>query len=204
MFDSKRHAALGATAAVLALASSVPARAASVHERGVISAVDGSVVKVKTRDGRDIMLDLAEGWNVAGVSKASVADITPGTFIGTATTGEDEGLKALEVVVFPEAMKGTGEGHYAWDLQPKSMMTNATVSHEVKATDGKTVTLSYKGGEKKVEIKDATPVVAVGSATRDDLVVGAKVFVAGPSEAADGKVEKGTVVVGKGGVTPPM
>lgn len=203
MLNLKRHAVPVALASIVALVAASSAQAEALHERGTITSVDGSIVKVKDRDGKDVMFNLDDGWKIVGASKATIADIKPGTFIGTATVGEDSGMKALEVVVFPEAMKGTGEGHYAWDLQPKTMMTNATVSNEVKGTDGKSVTLAYKGGEKKVEIKDATPIVMLGEATKADLVPGAKVFINAPGMAGD-KIEKGAVVVGKDGVTPPM
>ncbi len=203
MLNLKRHAAPVAMAAMLTLLAASAARADAVHERGTITSVDGSVVKVKDRDGKDVMFNLDDGWKIVGASKATIADIKPGTFIGTATVGEETGMKALEVVVFPEAMKGTGEGHYAWDLQPKTMMTNATVSNEVKGTDGKSVTLAYKGGEKKVDIKDSTPIVMLGEATKADLVSGAKVFINAPGMMGD-KIAKGAVVVGKDGVTPPM
>ena len=202
-FGFKRQAA--PVAVLLGLAAAGGARAESVHERGTITSVDGPVVHVKDRDGRDVVLNLDDGWKIVGASAATMADIKPGVYVGTATTGEDTGMKAVEVVVFPESMKGTGEGHYAWDLQPngKTMMTNATVSNEVKGTDGKTVTLAYKGGEKKVDIADDTPIVRIGEATRADLVPGAKVFVSGSGMSGD-KIEKGAVVVGKGGTTPPM
>ena len=205
MLDFKRPVASLAVAAALGLAVVASAQAEAVHERGTITSLDGSVLKIKDRDGKDVMLNLDDGWKIVGASKATMADIKPGTFIGTATVGEDTGMKALEVVVFPEAMKGTGEGHYAWDLQPggKTMMTNATVNNEVKGTDGKTVTLTYKGGEKKVEIKDSTPIVQLGEASKADLVPGAKVFVNASAMTGD-KLEKGAVVVGKDGVTPPM
>lgn len=204
-FGFKRHIAPVAAAAALGLAAAGSANADPIHERGTITSLDGSVLKIKDRDGKDVMLNLDDGWKIVGASKATMADIKPGTFIGTATTGEDAGMKAVEVVVFPEAMKGTGEGHYAWDLQPggKTMMTNATVNNEVKGTDGKTVTLTYKGGEKKVDIKDNTPIVQLGDATKADLKPGAKVFVNASAMTGD-KLEKGAVIVGVGGVTPPM
>ena len=104
------------------LAPGPAAAATPLHIRGTISSVDGSVVKIKTRDGRDVSFDLADGWSIGGIAKASMTDIKPGTFIGTATSQADDGaMKALEVVVFPEKMRGVGEGHYPWDLQPKSM-----------------------------------------------------------------------------------
>ena len=176
--------------------------ATPLHVRGTISSVDGTVVKIKTRDGRTVSFDLADGWSIGGIAKASMADIKPGTFIGTATTGETDSMKALEVVVFPEKMRGVGEGHYPWDLQPKSSMTNANVTHAVQGVDGQTVTLAYKGGEKTVTISADTPVVSVIDATPADLVADAPVFIATPAEQ-DGKLAKGFVAVGKGAV-PPM
>lgn len=203
MIMSKRHAAAVAVASCLVAGSAVSARAEAIHERGTITAVDGATVTIKDRDGKDVTLNLDDGWKIGGVAKATMADIKPGTFIGTATTGDETGLKALEVVVFPAAMKGTGEGHYAWDLQPKSMMTNATVDNEVKSTDGTTVKLSYKGGEKSVAIKDTTPIVQIVDATKADLVPGAKVFIVTP-KMTGAKLDAGFVAVGKDGVTPPM
>ncbi len=203
MPNIKRHAAVAAAVSVLAVGAASAVRAEPLHERGTIAAVDGAIVTVKDRDGKDVTLNLDDGWKIGGVARATMADIKPGTFIGTATSGEETGLKALEVVVFPAAMKGTGEGHYAWDLQPKSMMTNATVDNEVKSTDGKTVKLSYKGGEKTVAIKDSTPIVQIVDATRADLIPGAKVFIVTPT-VTDGRLASGFVAVGKDGVTPPM
>ena len=200
---SKRHAAAVAVASCLVAGSVAAARADTIHERGTVMAVDGATVTIKDRDGKTVTLNLDDGWKIGGVAKATMADIKPGTFIGTATSGEETGPKALEVVVFPAAMKGTGEGHYAWDLEPKSMMTNATVDREVKGTDGKTVTLSYKGGETTVAIDDATPIVRIVDAARADLVPGAKVFISTPG-IAGGRLEKGFLAVGKDGVTPPM
>ena len=204
-FAFKRHIAPVAIAAALGFAAVGSASAENVHERGTVTSLDGSVLKIKDNAGKDVMLNLDDGWKIVGASKATMADIKPGTFIGTATVGEDTGMKALEVVVFPESMKGTGEGHYAWDLQGsgKTMMTNATVNNEVKSTDGKSVTLTYKGGEKKVDIKDNTPIVQLGEATKADLKPGAKVFVNASGMTGD-KLEKGAVIVGVDGVTPPM
>ena len=196
-----RTAALAAVS--LAILAAQPAHAAAVHERGTVSVVAGSLVTVKSQDGKNLTFDLGDGWKVGGLEKGTMADIKPGTFIGTATSGDDTDMKALEVVVFPESMRGTGEGHYAWDLGSKSMMTNANVDNAVKGVDGQTVTLSYKGGEKKVQIKDTTPIVKPVDATKADLVPGAKVFIVTPGESG-GKLEAGRVVVGKDGITPPM
>ncbi len=181
------------------------AQAADVHVRGDVTAVDGSVVKIMTREGKAVSLDLAEGWKIIGVAKGSLAEIKPGSFIGTATLpGAADAMSALEVLVFPEGMRGTGEGHYPWDLQPRTMMTNATVSSAVKGVDGQTVTLAYKGGEKKVTIKETTPVVQIVDASKDDVKPGSKVFISTPSSEDGGKLAKGAILVGKDGITPPM
>ncbi len=180
------------------------ARAADVHVRGTVTAVDGSKITIHTREGKDVALTLGDNFKIAGVVKASMADIKPGTFIGSANTAGADGAKALEVVVFPEAMRGTGEGDYGWDLKPNSSMTNATVSNPVTGVDGQTVTLTYKGGEKKVKIGNDTPIVTIVPATAADITKGATVFVGGQENAAGDMVEKGFIAVGKDGATPPM
>ena len=111
-------------------------------------------------------------------------------------------MGALEVLIFPPAMKGTGEGSYGWDLKPDSSMTNATVADAVKGLDGRTVTVTYHGKEKKIAIPDGTPVVTIAGATKDDLVPGAVVFITAEKAAAGPIAHQ--VVVGKNGVVPPM
>ena len=195
---------LTATVAIPAVLGAQAATAADVHIRGTVASVEGSKVTVKTQDGKTVMLTLSDAWRYGGVTKASMADIKEGTFIGTANVADASGAKALEVVVFPDAMRGTGEGDYGWDLKPNSSMTNATVSNAVKGVDGQTVTLNYKGGQKKVTIAPETPIVTVGPATAADVKAGAAVFVAGSTGASPDMLEKGFIAVGKDGVIPPM
>jgi hypothetical protein len=196
---------LGAAAVALLLGSLMaPAEAAPIHVRGTIAAIDGSMLTVKTYDGRSVALDLAADWKLTGVVKGTMDDIKQGTFIGTASLpAEGDTGKAIEVVVFPESMRGAGEGHYPWDLKPSSMMTNATVNHSVEGVDGRTVTLDYKGGEKKVVIAPATPIVIIGPTDKADLKPGEHVFLAGEPDG-DTKMKGGFLVVGKDGITPPM
>jgi len=114
--------------------------------RGTVVSLDGSTLTVKTREGPASALALRSGWKVTGVAKASVEDIKPGDFVGIASLPTAAGGDgAVEVLVFPAALKGTGEGSYPWDLKPKTTMTNATVTNAVKDVDGRTVTLSYHG-----------------------------------------------------------
>lgn len=189
----------------VALASVGPAQAVErAHIRGTVAAVEGAAVTIKTTDGKTVGLTLDDGWKLGGLAPASLADVKQGTFIGTANVEDADGNKALEVVVFPEAMRGVGEGNYGWDLKPKSAMTNANVKSLVEGVEGRTVTLSYKGGEKKVTIAPDTPIVAAVPATKADVVAGAKVFVVGMPNADGTMLSDGFMAIGKDGVTPPM
>jgi hypothetical protein len=148
-----------------------------VRVRGTVVSVDGSTLVVHSREGADVSIHLADNWSVTGVVKASMSDIKQGAFIGTASLPRPDGsLRALEVLVFPEAMRGSGEGHYPWDLKPTSMMTNAAVGNVVDGVEGRTVTLSYKGGEKKVTIPVDAPIVTFADAAKTDVKAGAPVF----------------------------
>ena len=199
-----RHLALAAFGALListapALAEGTPARV-----RGSVVSLDGAKLVVHAKDGKDVSVSLADNFAALAVVKSSMADIKEGTFIGTATvTQPDSTLRSVEVVVFPDNLRGTAEGHYPWDLGPSSMMTNATVANAVKGVDGQTVTVTYKGGEKKIDIPDNVPVVALVPGDKADLKPGAVVFV--PSmRQTDGSLTSGAVLFGKDGVTPPM
>ena len=198
----------GALAVVAFFGVAVPpsAQAAeNVRVRGTIVGLEGSTLTVKTREGSDATLMLKPGFKVAGVAKASVEDIKPGDFVGIASLPTASGGDgAIEVLVFPPSMKGTGEGSYPWDLKPKSSMTNATVTNAVKGVDGRTLDLSYSGGkEKKISIPDGVPIVTFGPATEADLKPGATVFV--PAQKGDdGALATGFVLVGNNGIAPPM
>ncbi|KQS75228.1 hypothetical protein ASG25_20975 [Rhizobium sp. Leaf384] len=176
----------------------------AMRVRGTVESLEGNTLSVKTREGAEAKILLKDGWAVSSVAKASIDDIKTGDFVGIASLPTAEGGDgALEVLIFPAAMKGTGEGSYAWDLKPNSSMTNATVANAVKSVDGQTVTVTYKGKEKKIAIPAGTPVVTFAPAVKADLKAGATVFV--PSEkAADGTISSSRVVVGTNGVQPPM
>jgi hypothetical protein len=171
--------------------------------RGTISAVDGKSVTIATREGASVKVGLAKTWSVLLVSKTSASDIKPGSFVGVASTGTDADRTALEVLVFPEAARGSGEGHYPWDLQPRSMMTNATVATVAAGSDGERLKLDYKGGTQTIKVKPGTPIVTFAPASRSDATVGAKVF-ATATKAPDGSLTAARLLVGKDGLTPPM
>ena len=177
----------------------------AVRVRGTIVSLDGATLNVKSRDGTDVKVTLKDGWKVGSVAKASLAEIKAGDFVGVAAAPQPDGSSgALEVLVFPAGMAGTGEGHYPWDLQPNSTMTNATVTNAVTAVDGRKLTLTYSGGnEKAVSVPENTPVVTFAPAEKSDLVAGATVFVP-TQKQADNSLVAGFVVVGTKGVVPPM
>jgi hypothetical protein len=183
-----------------------PARADGepARVRGTVVSLDGMKLIVHAKDGKDVPITLADKFYAIEVIKASMSDIKEGTFIGTATaTQPDSTLRSLEVVVFPESLKGTAEGHYPWDLPGSNMMTNATVSNAVKGVDGQTVTVQYKGGEKKIDIPANVPVVALVPSSASDIQAGEAVFVPGQRQA-DGSIDAGAVLFGKDGLVPPM
>jgi hypothetical protein len=175
-----------------------------VRVRGTIESLNGDTLTVKTREGSDATVALKSGWKVSGIRNASVDDIKVGDFVGVASLPKGTGPDgAIEVLIFPAAMKGTGEGSRPWDVQPNSSMTNATVSNAVKAVDGHTITLTYQGKEKTISIAEGTPIVTFAPATKDDLKPGAGVIVMA-ERAADGSISAAQVAVGINGVMPPM
>jgi hypothetical protein len=172
--------------------------------RGVIETSDGSKMTVKTREGASTAIALATSVKVMAVAKASVEDIKPGDFVGIASLPKSKGGDgAVEVLIFPAAMKGTGEGSYPWDLKPQSTMTNATVSNAVKEVEGHEITVKVNGKDKTISVADGTVVVTLAPAIAADLKPGATVFV--PSErGTDGMLTAGFVIVGANGIVPPM
>jgi hypothetical protein len=172
--------------------------------RGTIESIDGDLVAVKSRSGEDVKLHMISDVLLVGIIKIGLADIKVGSFIGTTTVAGPEGMPtAVEVHVFPEAMRGTGEGSRPYDLKPNSTMTNATVSESVVGNDGHTLLVKYKDGEKKVLVTPETPVVTYVPADKSDLKVGAKI-IAFVKQLPDGSFETNRISVGRDGLTPPM
>ena len=176
----------------------------TVRVRGTIESIDGPTYLIKARDGAELKVALADKAQIAAVVTASLTDIKQGLFVGvTAMPQADGSLSAVEVHIFPEAMRGTGEGHYSWDLRPKSTMTNANVDQVVTAVDGQTLTLKYKDGEKRIFVPADTPIVAYVRGDNNDLKPGAKVFIAAVKQP-DGTLQGRAWRIGRDGVTPPM
>jgi hypothetical protein len=163
------------------------------------------MLTVKSRDGQTTYkIKLADNVAVRGIIKASLADIKANSFIGvTGIPQADGSQKAVEIHIFPEALRGTGEGHRPWDLVPNSTMTNATVAQMVKGVQGDEITLKYKDGEKKIIVTPETVIVTYAPGTKDELKPGAKIFTIAQKKD-DGTLESASVSVGRNGVAPPM
>jgi hypothetical protein len=177
----------------------------TVRIRGTIESVDGGAYMVKNRDGAMMKLTMADNPLYVAIVKSTMADIKPGMFVGaTGMTQPDGSQKAIEVHIFPESMRGTGEGHYDWDLKPNTKMTNANVEQTVAGVDGPVLSVKYKDGEKKVLVTPETAVVTYVAGSKDDLKPGTKIFVGAAKKQADGSVQTPRVTYGKDGLTPPM
>lgn len=195
-----------AAAALALMFSFAPASAQQpARVRGVIEKVDGDKLTVKARDGSIVTVVLKEGAGVLGVARAALADIKQNSFVGiTAMPQADGTQRAIEVHIFPEALRGRGEGYRPWDLVPNSTMTNANVEQLVTAVDGPVLTMKYKDGEKKITVPNDAVVVQFVPGNRTELVPGAKIFVAGGTKLPNGDIETTGIAVGKDGLTPPM
>jgi hypothetical protein len=196
-------------AAALLLALSAPASAQATPPtalRGVIERVapDRESFDVKPRDGAEKTLRLQPGAKVARVVAASLADVKPGVYVGVAAApGEGGALKALEVHIFPELLRGVGDGHRPFDLAPGSTMTNGAVNARVDEVDGSKIVVAYNGGQQTIAIDKSTPIVAIEPGGLGDLTAGAAIVARGGA-GEDGSFEARSVGVGVAGVVPPM
>ena len=189
-------------AAIVAAPMAWAQDAPPVRVRGTIERVEGPIHVIKARDGAELKLTVADKPSIAALVKASLADIKQGSFVGVTSMPQPDGsLSALEVHIFPEAMRGTGEGHYPWDLRPQSTMTNANVEQVGATIDGRMLTLKYKDGEKKIFVPADTPIVIYEVGDRTDLKPGAKVFIVAVKQP-DGTFEGRAWRVGRDGAAP--
>lgn len=195
--------AVCASVAMAQAPASAPQAAPTMRLRGTIEKVDAGTLVLKERSGETLTLVLADNFSVNEIVPIELAAIQPGAYIGTAAMPQPDGsLRALQVTVFPEAARGTGEGSYAWDLQPGSTMTNATVADLAAAPQGRTLKLKYKNGEKTVLVPLDVPVVTFKPGDRALLVPGAKVQIT--AQLRDGKPTALRALAGRNGVAPPM
>ena len=194
---------LGASAVALLFAASFAAAQApqTVRVRATLENVSVPMLTAKARDGAEMKIKLADNAPVNEVVKASLADIKANSYIAvTAMPQPDGSQKAVAILIFPEAMRGVGEGHRPWDLDANSTMTNATVADQVAGTDGQTVTVKYKDGDKKILVTPATIIVTYKKAATGDLKAGQKIFIAAAKKLDDGTLEAPNVAYGDVGV----
>jgi len=195
---------LGMIALLSAPTASVLTQDAPVRVRGTIDWVEGDTYIVKARGGAELKVTLAEKATVVALIKASLADIKQGSYVGVSGMPQADGSqKALEVHIFPEAMRGVGDGHRGWDLQPTSTMTNGNVEQATASSDGQVLMLKYKDGEKKIVVSSDTPIVVYVPGERSELKPGASIFIAAAVKQPDGSLQAPRVNVGRG-VAPPM
>jgi len=195
---------LAAAALVLMTLPALAEEGTPTRIRGTIEKLDGQTLVVKSREGQELSIALAKDLKVSAVNKARLSDIKQGDFIGTAAIpGTDGKLHAQEILIFPEALRGAGEGYHPWDLTPDSTMTNATVAEVAEGAKGRLLKLKYKDGEKALEVPTEAPIVTLAPADPSLLRPGTAVFIPA-TKAADGSLAASRVIAGKDGVAPPM
>lgn len=197
---------LGPSALALFVAAASVASAQDTQRlRGTVELVQGTTYTVKARNGDTVKLVLDDKPLVVAIVKASMADLKPGMFVGATALPEADGsLRAVEVHIFPEAMRGTGEGHRPWDLEPKTTMTNANVETAVAGVSGRTLTLKYKDGEKTLQVTPQTVVVTYAPGDLAEIKPGTGLFIGAARVAADGSLHTQRVSYGRDGLIPPM
>ena len=197
---------IGAACALL-LASAAFAQDKPMRVRGTVEQIDGAMMTVKSREGDTLKVKLADEVKVVALVKSSLADIKPNSFVGSTAMPQPDGTwKAVEVHIFPEEMRGTGEGDRPYDYKPQSTMTNGTVNSLAKTTmtgtvaneEGTTLTLDYKGGSKKIDVTPQTVIVSYVPGTREELKPGASIYIPAATRQADGTLLTARVNVGRG------
>lgn len=200
----KPHTLAGAAViAVLAVSSAFAQQPQTQRVRGTIEKVDGNVLSVKSRDGGMLTVALTNNVRVVGVAKASLADVKEGSYIGSGAMPQPDGSqRAVEVHIFAETQRGTGEGHHSWGGAPNGTMTNGTVGTTVTGVDGPTITVKFKDGEKKIVVMPGVPIVRYEIGSLSEIKPGASITVLSATKKPDGTLEASRVNVGRGGVVP--
>ena len=198
---------IGATCAVLLASTAAFAQDKPMRVRGTVEQIDAALMTVKSAVGDTLKVKLADEVKVIALVKSSLADIKPNSFVGSTAMPQPDGTwKAVEVHIFPEEMRGTGEGDRPYDYKPQSTMTNGTVNSLAKTTmtgtvaseEGTTLTLDYKGGSKKIDVTPQTVIVSYVPSTREELKPGASIYIPAATRQADGTLLTARVNVGRG------
>jgi hypothetical protein len=187
----------------LVCAASPASAQETVRIRGTVERIEGPVYVVKNRDGAELKLTVTDNPLFVAIAPATMADIKPGMFVGSAGMMQADGIqKAIEVHIFPESMRGTGEGHYDWDLKPQSKMTNGNVEQTVAGVDGPMLTVKYKDGEKKLQVTPETVVVTYVMGSKEEIKPGTRIFVAAAKKQPDGTLQTPRITYGRNGAGP--
>jgi hypothetical protein len=176
----------------------------TVRIRGTVERIEGPIFVVKNRDGSELKLTVTEDHPLfVAIVPGKMSDIKPGMYVGSAGMMQEDGTqKAIEVHIFPESMRGTGDGHYDWDLLPKSKMTNGNVEQAVTGVDGPLLSVKYKDGEKKLVVTPQTVIVTYEMGKREEVVPGTKIFISAAKKQADGTVQTPRITYGRNGEGP--
>jgi hypothetical protein len=195
-----------AAIALLATGAAAIAQQQAVRVRGTVEGLDGALLTVRSRDGKTIYrIRVADNVVVRGIVRAALTDIRPNSYIGVTGMPQPDGSqRAMEIHIFPEPLRGTGEGHRPWDLMPGSTMTNATVAQMVKGVEGDEITVRHKDVERRIVVTPTTEIVTYVPGSKDELKPGARIFIANAARKDDGTLEAASISVGRDGVTPPM
>ncbi len=192
-------------AACVAAGASAFAEGAPARVRGTLQKMEGNNLTIAARDGKETNVMLKDGAPVIAVTKGTMSDIKSNSFVGITAMPQPDGTqKAVEVHVFEESLRGTGEGHYPWDLMPNSTMTNGAVAQQVEKVEGNTLQVKYKDGEKTIVVPKDAEAVNLVAGSKADLKTGAHVFIPRWEKQSDGTWQATVVVVGRDGITPPM
>lgn len=195
--------ALGAVGAALlfATAAAWAQQPQTQRVKGMIEKVAGDKLSVKQRDGAVVTVTLASNVQVVGVAKATVADIKPGSYIGSGATPQADGTqKAVEVHIFADVQRGTGDGHRPWDGAPNGTMTNGEAGTAVSGVDGQVVTVKYKGGEKKIVVGPNTHIVKYIVSDKSELKQGASIRISNAAKQPDGTFQAPRIQVARDGL----
>ena len=188
---------------VLCVIASTAAQAqVTLRVRGTITGLDGDVLSVRTREGKDLKLKLSEKTTVAAAKAIKLEDLKPGEYVGATTQARADGtLVAVEVHTLPPTAQ---QGYFAWDLQPGSMMTNGNVEGVVATSPvGQQLTLKYKEGSQTIVVPPGTPVVTNTPADRSALKPGEYIFTSA-AVGAEGTMTVQRIQVSRDGVKPPQ
>ena len=193
------------SAALFVLPNALAESQLAVRIRGDITSFDGHQVQIKSRENLDLNVSVTDDTKISILYPLKLGDIKKGSFVGVTAIQHGPGtpLQAREVHIFRKEQRGTGEGHYPWDLEPGASMTNANVDAIVSTNNGKVLTLSYKGGSQKVIVTKGVPVIGFKPADKSLLKTGAHVFCIA-MQSADGSLAARYISVGKDGMKPPM